>query len=94
MSFAALVDRVRGDFMDLPGLELTLSQAVRLWNIGPDDCRSVMDALVDGGFLRWTARRTVVRSGRALTGREAAWIDPSHITVVTSSKRNNFVARG
>ena len=63
MSFAALVDRVRADFMEMPGLELTLPQAVRLWTIGKDDCWFIIDALVDAGFLKWTARRTIVRTG-------------------------------
>jgi hypothetical protein len=37
---------------------------VRLWSLGADDCHSVIDALVDAGFLRWTVRRTIVRTGR------------------------------
>lgn len=64
MTFAAVVDRVRAEFVEMPGMQLTLAQATRLWNLGPDDCRSVIDALVDSGFLRWTAQRTVVRTGR------------------------------
>ncbi len=28
-----------------------------------DDCRFVIDALVDAGFLAWTPRRTIVRRG-------------------------------
>jgi hypothetical protein len=63
MSFAAVVDRVRGEFVEMPGLELTLPQAVRLWTLGADDCRYVIDALVDVGFLKWTSRRTIVRTG-------------------------------
>jgi hypothetical protein len=62
MTFATFVDRVRDDFMEMPRLELTLPQAVRLWNLGLDDCRAVVDSLVDAGFLAWTARRTIVRS--------------------------------
>ena len=62
MHFATVVDRVRGDFTAMPRLELTLGQAIRLWNIGADDCRYVLDALVDAGFLRWTARLTIVRA--------------------------------
>lgn len=64
MSFTTLVDRVRSEFLEMPGLELTVPRAGRLWNLGPDDCRYVIDALVDAGFLRWTVRRTVVRTGR------------------------------
>jgi hypothetical protein len=65
MSFATLVDRVRFEFMEMPGLELTVAQAGRLWNMGADDCRFVIDSLVDTGFLRWTTQRTIVRTGRA-----------------------------
>jgi hypothetical protein len=63
MMFARLVDRVRADFMAMPELEVTLPQAVRLWNLGLDDCRYVVDALVDAGFLRWTTGGTIVRAG-------------------------------
>lgn len=63
--FAAAVDRVRGDFVSMPGLELTLAQAVRLWNMGLDDVRYVLEALVDSGFLHWTPKGTIMCSGRA-----------------------------
>jgi hypothetical protein len=72
MSFAAVVDRVRGEFVEMPGLELTLPQAVRLWTLGADDCRFVIDALVEVGFLKWTQRRTIVRTGRDLPIRPIA----------------------
>jgi hypothetical protein len=78
MSFAAVVDRVRGEFVEMPGLELTLPQAVRLWTLGTDDCRYVLDALVDAGFLKWTPRRTIIRTGRDLPiGRERLTADIS-----------------
>ncbi len=64
MSFATVVDRVRMDFVEMPEMELTLPQAVRLWSLGMDDCRFVIDALVDAGFLAWTPKRTIVRKGR------------------------------
>jgi hypothetical protein len=60
------VDRARADFSEMPRLELTIAQAVRLWSLGLDDCRLVIDHLVDAGFLMWTARRTIVRAGRHL----------------------------
>ena len=58
--------------MEMPGLELTLPQAVRLWTIGMDDCRFVIDALVEAGFLKWTPRRTIVRTGATLRAWPAA----------------------
>jgi hypothetical protein len=67
MSFAIVVDRVRSEFIEMPGMELTMAQAIRLWNLGPDDCRHVLDSLVDAGFLRWTPRKTVMRTGQNLS---------------------------
>jgi hypothetical protein len=80
MDFATAADRVRSDFNEMPRLELTLGQAVRLWHIGADDCRYVLDALVDAGFLRWTAKRTIVRVDHD-PYRNGAELDPSHIIV-------------
>jgi hypothetical protein len=64
MAYADVVDRIRTDFNEAPAMELTLGQAARLWHIGPDDCRFVLDALVDAGFLHWTAKRTIARRSR------------------------------
>jgi hypothetical protein len=57
----ALVDRIRGEFNEMPGLQLTIAQAARLWGMEVSACRSVVDALVDASFLRWTRTGTVVR---------------------------------
>ena len=67
VSFSPIVDRVRGEFLDMPGLELTEAQAIKLWRLDDDDCRYALDVLVDAGFLRWTTRRTVIRTGRPST---------------------------
>ena len=86
MSFAAVVDRVRADFMEMPGLELTVPQAVRLWTVGVDDCRFVIDALVDAGFLKWTTRRTIIRTGAEFR----AWLEPVPVDIpVRSTGRRN-----
>ena len=83
MTFAHAVDRVQTEFVDLPGLELTMAQAVRLWHLGADDCRYVIDALVDAGFLAWTPQRTIVRIDRDRRGTAS---ESSHVRV--RSKRN------
>ena len=90
MEFAAAVDRVLDDFNEMPGLELTLPQAVRLWNMGPDDCRFAVDALVDAGFLKWTARRTLVRTGRAVR-RTDVDLDAGYVPVRSPRSNNNSV---
>jgi hypothetical protein len=58
----ALINRVRSEFNEMPGLQLTLPQASRLWGMEPAACQTVIDALVDASFLRWTPKGTVVRT--------------------------------
>lgn len=92
MSFAALVDRVRLDFVEMPEMELTLPQAVRLWSLGMDDCRFVIDSLVDAGFLAWTPKRTIVRRGRDPLSRSRD--TAPHISVVIAKRHNKSVWNG
>lgn len=61
MDLPVLVNRVRGEFIEMPGLQLTPAQASRLWGLDTAACRSIINALVDVSFLRWTSRGTVVR---------------------------------
>jgi hypothetical protein len=65
MDFHRLVQRVRNEFIEMPGLQLTLPQAARLWGLDLEASRQVIDALVEGAFLRWTPRGTVMRIDRA-----------------------------
>ena len=67
MSLSTIVDMVRGEFLEMPGLELTEAQAIKLWSLDGEECRYVLDVLVAAGFLQWTTRRTVIRTGRAVT---------------------------
>ena len=57
----ALIERVRSEFLEMPGLRLTVSQAARLWGLDLRACRMVIDALVSTAFLRWTQAGTVAR---------------------------------
>ncbi len=50
-STAAITDRVRGEFREMPGLTLTVAQAGRLWSLDPPTCTEVLTDLVDAGFL-------------------------------------------
>ena len=61
---ATLYERVRGEFNEMPGLQLTVAQAARLWGLEDKACRRIIDALVDAAFLRWTPGGTVVRAER------------------------------
>ena len=64
MHAGALIDRVRGEFNEMPGLQLTIPQAARLLGIEPEACRKVIDQLVASEFLRKTQSGTIVRVER------------------------------
>lgn len=59
VEFHALVERARGEFLEMPGLRLTIPQAARLWGLDADSCSRIIDALVGSSFLRWSADGTV-----------------------------------
>ena len=46
-----LLRRVRGEYLEMPGLRLTVAQAARLWNADWDECGRTLDALTRAGFL-------------------------------------------
>jgi hypothetical protein len=54
MSESALLDRIRGEFREMPGLRLTFAQACRLWQVDAPACQIVLDALLLEGFLHRT----------------------------------------
>ena len=61
MTSHALVNRVRSEFLEMPGLQLTIPQAARLWGLDVVACQHVVDALVATSFLRWTAAGKITR---------------------------------
>ena len=63
-TFSALVLRVRAEFLEMPGLNVTFSQAMRLWGVSADVCQDIIDALVGSAFLRWTPTGRLGRADR------------------------------
>ena len=59
-----LVERIRSEFIEMPGLRLTPAQAARLWGMDDASCHHVIAALVHAAFLRWTPSGMVMRSDR------------------------------
>ena len=55
-----LRSRICREFLELPGLVLTQSQAVRLFGLEPECCHAILSDLVSTGFLdtdgRWFLR--------------------------------------
>ena len=56
-----VVRRVRGEFIEMPGLRLTPEQARRLWRLDELACDAVLGALVDARFLARTRDGAFVR---------------------------------
>jgi len=43
--------RIRGEYLEMPGLRLTPSQAQRLWGLDEQTCSKLLEQLVDLKFL-------------------------------------------
>ena len=55
------VQRIRAEYLDLPGLSLTARQAQRLWNLDSETCQRVLDLMIRDNFLRQTPQAQYVR---------------------------------
>jgi hypothetical protein len=58
----AVVDRMRAEFSEMPGLRLTPAQAGRLLGLAPEVCQAALDTLVAAAFLRWTRGGCIARA--------------------------------
>ena len=68
-----VLQRIQGEYVEMPGLRLTAAQAQRLWGLDRSVCEQLLNALVNANFLSQTrdgsfvkidgsARRTAPRS--------------------------------
>jgi hypothetical protein len=51
MSVQDAVDLIRLEYAEIPGLQLTLCQAQRLWNLSDELCARALGALIRSGYL-------------------------------------------
>ncbi len=80
MPLAILIERVRTEYLEMPGLRLTVRQAQRLCGMSRDLCTMVLAALVDARFLCVNPDRSYTRAADdeawrprpAAAGRESA----------------------
>jgi DNA-binding IclR family transcriptional regulator len=49
-----LIVRVRSEYLEMPGLKLTITQASRLWGLDPSTCQALLGTLMDSRFLTRT----------------------------------------
>jgi len=46
-----IVRRIRGEYLEMPGLRLTRAQAQRLWGLDEQTCVQLLDSLTEDRFL-------------------------------------------
>ena len=63
-----IVHRIRGEYLEMPGLSLTRQQAQRLWSLDEATCTRILEFFVGTGFLR---RSDALSYSRATEGRHA-----------------------
>jgi hypothetical protein len=57
-----ILQRVRGEFLEMPGLRLTSAQAQRLWGLNEPTCRALLEFLVEAKFLRCSSAGMYART--------------------------------
>ena len=62
VSFAEAMQRVRAEYVEMPGLRLTPAQGARLWQFERDFCEEVLSALVEARFLVRTRNSSFARA--------------------------------
>ena len=68
-----VAELIRMEYLELPGLKLTLWQTQRLWNLPEDVCRQALTVLTQSRFLTRAADGAYVRAQTPVSRR-----DPSH----------------
>lgn len=61
--FRYAIDAIQAEYVEMPGLLLTLAQVARLCAIPVDTCQTAMGALVAAGFLIEVRDKTYGRRG-------------------------------
>jgi len=60
-SVAEWTDRVRAEYVEMPGLTLTRWQMRRMWTLDASLCDDIVNALVASGFLKLRSNNTYAR---------------------------------
>jgi hypothetical protein len=63
----SVLERMRAEFLDMPGLCLTFQQARRLWSLDARTCETALARLVAARFLARRPDGLYARSSEALT---------------------------
>jgi hypothetical protein len=60
--FANALRRAKAEFLEMPGLQLTVAQAERLWHFDSALCTAVLSQLVEQRFLVETRNHSFARA--------------------------------
>jgi hypothetical protein len=77
MRIDEVLQRIEGEYVEMPGLRLTAAQAQRLWGLERDVCDALLGALVDAKFLAQTRDGAFVRMEGAKPTRLSTMKRPS-----------------
>jgi hypothetical protein len=80
MRIDEILQRIQGEFVEMPGLRVTAAQARRLWALEHDVCDALLGALVDAKFLARTRDGAYIR------------MDNARPVTVTDSRRKQTMA--
>ena len=75
MRIEDVLQRIQGEYVEMPGLRLTPAQAQRLWGLDRTTCEGLLKALVNANFLSQTRDGSFVRTDggpRRMSPRSAA----------------------
>jgi hypothetical protein len=61
-SFSIALRRAQAEFLEMPGLQLTVAQAARLWHFDSALCNAVLAKLVEQRFLVETRNHAFARA--------------------------------
>lgn len=56
-----VIRRIKSEFLEMPGLKLTVRQAERLWAVDADTCRVLIEELTASNFLTRTRDGAIMR---------------------------------
>ena len=75
-----LLQRVYGEFLEMPGLRLTCKQAQRLWGLDEQSCLELLEFLVDAKFLCRPGHGTYSRLSEGHTDHPRARMAKADVT--------------
>jgi hypothetical protein len=73
-----IVERVRSEYLEMPGMRLTPQQLQRLCGIGPSVCDAVLESMVASRFLTARPDGTYARASDGLPQPRMAKASPRH----------------